>query len=42
MANVYFTVTRDLALSAGVVFAELIDWKGHANWIPLARAGALR
>lgn len=41
MANVYFTVTRDLALSAGVVFAELIDWKGHANWIPLTRVQVL-
>lgn len=37
MANVRFTVTRDLPLSAGVVFDELIDWKGHANWVPLTR-----
>ena len=42
MANVYFTVTRDLALPASVVFAELIDWKGHANWVPLTRVEILR
>jgi hypothetical protein len=37
MANVYFTVTRDLPLPADVVFGELIDWRGHANWVPLTR-----
>jgi hypothetical protein len=41
MANVYFTVTRDLPLSADVVFRELIDWKGHANWVPLTRVHVL-
>lgn len=41
MANVYFTVTRDLPLSADVVFGELIDWRGHANWVPLTRVQVL-
>jgi uncharacterized protein YndB with AHSA1/START domain len=41
MANVYFTVTRDLPLPASVVFAELIDWEGHANWVPLTRVEIL-
>ncbi len=37
MANVYFTVARDLPLPARAVFDELIDWKGHAEWVPLTR-----
>jgi hypothetical protein len=37
MANVYFAVTRDLPIPADVVFSELIDWKGHAKWVPLTR-----
>ncbi|MCU0279649.1 MAG: SRPBCC family protein [Candidatus Nanopelagicales bacterium] len=41
MANVYFTVTRDLPLPADAVFDELIDWKGHANWVPLTRVEVL-
>ncbi len=41
MANVYFKVTRHLSLPAGDVFAELIDWKGHANWVPLTRVEVL-
>ena len=42
MANVHFTVTRDLPLSADVVFDELIDWTGHAAWVPLTRVDMLR
>ena len=42
MANVYFTVTRDLPLPADVVFDDLIDWKGHAAWVPLTRVEMLR
>lgn len=42
MANVYFTVTRDLPLPADIVFGELIDWKGHAAWVPLTRVQMLR
>lgn len=41
MANVYFTVTRDLPQPADVVFDELIDWMGHANWVPLTRVQIL-
>lgn len=37
MANVRFRVTRDLSLPARVVFDELIDWPGHAEWVPLTR-----
>jgi hypothetical protein len=35
MANVDFTITRDLQLPATVVFKEFIDWQGHANRVPL-------
>ncbi len=42
MAKVHFTVTRDLPLPADVVFGELIDWKGHAQWVPLTRVEVLR
>jgi hypothetical protein len=42
MANVYFTVTRNLPIPARVVFNELIDWKGHAAWVPLTRVEVLR
>lgn len=42
MAKVHFTVTRDLPLSARDVFDELIDWKGHAEWVPLTRVEMLR
>jgi hypothetical protein len=42
MANVYFTVTRDLPIPASVVFNELIDWKGHGAWVPLTRVEVLR
>jgi hypothetical protein len=41
MAHIYFTVTRDLPLPAGVVFEELIDWNGHADWVPLTRVEVL-
>ena len=41
MANVCFTVTRDLTLSAEVVFEALTDWKGHADWVPLTRVRVL-
>ncbi len=41
MAHIYFTVTRDLALPADAVFDELIDWKGHANWVPMTRVQVL-
>jgi hypothetical protein len=37
VAQVHVTVTRDFAQPAAVVFAELIDWRGHARWVPLTR-----
>ena len=37
MARVRFTVTRDLKLPADAVFAELIDWKAHEEWVPLTK-----
>jgi hypothetical protein len=37
MARVFFTVSRDLPLPAPAVFEELIDWKAHADWVPLTR-----
>jgi carbon monoxide dehydrogenase subunit G len=37
MARVRFTVTRDLNLPANAVFAELIDWKAHEDWVPLTK-----
>lgn len=37
MANVRFRVTRELNLPARVVFDELVDWPGHAEWVPLTR-----
>lgn len=37
MTRVHFTVSRTLALPARVVFAELIDWKSHENWVPLTK-----
>lgn len=41
MANVHFTVTRDMPLPAADVFAELINWQGHADWVPLTRVKML-
>jgi hypothetical protein len=41
MAHVRFTVTRDLAFPAHVVFGELVDWKGHAEWVPLTKVTIL-
>ena len=37
MANVRFIVTRDVPLPADITFAELIDWQGHAEWVPMTR-----
>ena len=41
MARVCFTVQRDLPLPAKVVFERLIDWPGHADWVPLTRMRVL-
>ena len=37
MAHVRFTVIRDLPLPARAVFSELVNWRGHAEWVPLTR-----
>lgn len=37
MARVRFTVTRDFPIPAREVFEELVDWRGHATWVPLTR-----
>ncbi len=42
MATVKFTVTRDLTLPARAVFDELIDWRGHAKWVPLTKVQILK
>ena len=36
-AHVFFEASRVLPYSADAVFAELIDWAGHAEWVPLTR-----
>lgn len=35
MARVHFVVRRHLTLPARVVFDELVDWRGHAEWVPM-------
>lgn len=42
MATVVFTVSQDLTLPARDVFDELINWKGHAKWVPLTRVEILK
>ena len=37
MALVHFTINRRITLPAKAVFAELIDWRGHAHWVPMTR-----
>ena len=37
MARVHFTVRRRVALSARIAFDELVDWRGHAQWVPMTR-----
>jgi len=41
MAQVDFTVVRDIPLPARIVFDELVDWAGHAEWVPLTRVEVL-
>lgn len=42
MARVDFTVERTIPLPARVVFDELVDWAGHAEWVPLTRVEILK
>lgn len=37
VAQVDFRVVRTLPLPAAVVFDELVDWAGHAEWVPMTR-----
>lgn len=37
MAQVRFVVNRGLALPARAAFEALIDWRGHADWVPMTR-----
>ena len=37
MARVRFTVRKSLSLPAREVFDELVDWRGHAEWVPMTR-----
>ncbi len=37
MSRVRFTVVRRVRHSARMVFAELVDWRGHADWVPMTR-----
>lgn len=41
MGRVRFTVTRELPVAAPTLFAALIDWRGHADWVPLTRVEIL-
>jgi hypothetical protein len=41
MAQVDFTVERGIPLPARIVFDELVDWAGHAEWVPLTRVEIL-
>ena len=37
MARVHFTVRRRLPLPARRAFDELVDWRGHAAWVPMTK-----
>ncbi len=41
MAQVRFSVRQDLPFPAGQVFGALVDWPGHAEWVPLTRVEIL-
>lgn len=42
MARVRFSVREELPFSADAAFASLIDWPGHADWVPLTRVEILQ
>lgn len=37
MTKVTFTVHHDFAAPPRAVWDELVDWEGHAEWIPMTR-----
>lgn len=37
MARVEFTAHKHLRLPAQSVYDALIDWRGHADWVPMTR-----
>jgi hypothetical protein len=37
VARVPVTVTREFVQPAAVVFEALVDWRGHADWVPFTR-----
>ena len=37
VARVRFAVIRHLELPARVAYDELVDWRGHAHWVPMTR-----
>jgi hypothetical protein len=37
MARIDFTLRHPVALPARAVFDELVDWRGHAQWVPMTR-----
>ena len=37
MAAVEFEVVRRFEAAARTVWDELIDWSGHAQWVPMTR-----
>ena len=41
MTRVRFTVSRELPVPADRLFAALVDWRGHADWVPMTRVEIL-
>ncbi len=37
MARVEFTAHKHLRMPARAVFDALVDWRGHADWVPMTR-----
>lgn len=37
MSRVHFTVRKHLPLPGRPVYDELVDWRGHAEWVPMTR-----
>lgn len=40
-ANVIFKVSRTLPFDADRVFEALVDWRGHADWVPFTKVEIL-